>query len=99
MRYASISKLHAASSLIAAIATFSLSNALSAIALLKLATSASQSAAAAAPLSASKAESGMRDRRKIEDIYLPEMNVNCEICAASETRRNGGVEVQRLSEP
>jgi hypothetical protein len=61
-------KLHALSSAIAAIASFTFSNAWSAIALLKLAMRASQSAAAAAPAKASEAESEIKNRRQIEDI-------------------------------
>ena len=63
-----MSKLQALSSAIAAIESFNLSNAFSAIALLKFAMSPSQSAAAAAPASASDAESDSANRLQIENI-------------------------------
>ena len=68
MRYASMSKLQALSSAIAAIESFNLSNAFSAIALLKFAIRPLQSAAAAALVSASDAESDSANRLQVENI-------------------------------
>src|SRR5580704_18366449 len=68
VRYASISKLQALSSAIAAIATFTFSNDLSATALLKSATSAPQSVAAPGPVKARHAPSEHRYPLGLENI-------------------------------